>query len=119
MSVEVAQVVIDCSDAEKLAGFWSQLLQRPVEPGANTYYAMLPGSPAIMLLAVPEAKQVKNRVHLDLRLGEGAEDPDWQGELERILALGATQVSEHREHGVHWVCLKDPEGNEFDLAVGH
>ncbi|GLY16458.1 glyoxalase [Kineosporia sp. NBRC 101677] len=116
MSVEVAQVVIDCSDAEKLAGFWAQLLQRPVEPGANAFYALIPGSPALMLLAVPEAKQVKNRVHLDLRLAEGS---DWEGELGRILALGATQVSEHREHGVHWVCLRDPEGNEFDLAIGH
>ncbi|GAB3258348.1 VOC family protein [Kineosporia babensis] len=119
MSVNIAQVVIDCSDAQKLAGFWSAVLDRPVGDGANQFVATLPGGPgetSLMLLAVPEGKQSKNRLHLDLGLSEGS---DWQKELERILALGATQVSEHREYGIHWVCLQDPEGNEFDLAVGH
>lgn len=119
MPVTIAQVALDCSNAEKLAAFWSQVLERPIAPGANQYVANLPGGPgqtSLMLLAVPEPKQTKNRMHLDLGL---TEDTDWQPELDRILALGATQVSEHKEYGMHWVCLQDPEGNEFDVAVGH
>ncbi len=116
MSVSIAQIVIDCGNAEKLAGFWSAVLERPIEDGANQYFATLPGTPSLMLLAVPEGKQSKNRVHIDLG---PAPETDWRAELDRILALGATQVSEHEEYGLRWVCLQDPEGNEFDLAVGH
>ncbi len=116
MSVSIAQIVIDCGNAEKLAGFWSAVLERPVADGANQYFASLPGTPALMLLAVPESKQSKNRVHIDL---SPVLEADWRAELDRILALGATQVSEHEEYGMRWVCLQDPEGNEFDLAVGH
>lgn len=119
MSVSIAQVALDCSNAEKLATFWSQVLDRPIAAGANPYFANLPGAPgqtSLMLLAVPEPKQTKNRMHLDLNANEGS---DLQTEVERILALGATQVAEHKEHGLHWVCLQDPEGNEFDVAVGH
>ncbi|GAA3599823.1 VOC family protein [Kineosporia mesophila] len=119
MSVTATQVVLDCANAEKLAGFWAGLLDRAVTPGANQFFANLPGAEgelSLMFLAVPEVKKVKNRMHIDLTLDEGS---DWETELERILALGATQVSEHQEYGIQWVCLQDPEGNEFDLAVGH
>jgi hypothetical protein len=119
MSVTIAQVALDCTNAEKLATFWSQVLDRPIAPGANPYFANLPGAPgqtSLMLLAVPGPKQTKNRLHLDL---SASADSDLHSEVERILALGATQVGEHQEHGMHWVCLQDPEGNEFDVAVGH
>jgi predicted enzyme related to lactoylglutathione lyase len=58
---------------------------------------------------VPEPKTVKNRVHIclqpDIRRDE---------EVERILTLGATLVSDMREDdGTGWVVLADPEGNEF------
>ena len=66
-----------------------------------------------MFIAVPEGKSAKNRVHLDLH----AEDPaDVDAEAERLLAAGATFVGEHREFGVYWRTLQDPEGNE--LCIG-
>jgi hypothetical protein len=67
-----------------------------------------------MFLAVPEGKQTKNRLLLDLGAAEGSSA---EAELDRLLALGATRISEHHEHGVRWVCLNDPEGNEFDLGL--
>jgi predicted enzyme related to lactoylglutathione lyase len=52
---------------------------------------------------VPEARTVKNRVHLDLL----AADAD--AEADRLTSLGARVVARHE----HWITLADPEGNEF------
>ena len=123
MSAALAQLVFDCDNAEKLAGFWSQVLDRPVDPGANPFFATVgvdrsagSGESArplgLMFLKVPEGKQVKNRLHVDLSAG------DWESEVARVIGLGAVQVGEHREYGTHWVTLLDPEGNEFDLGAG-
>jgi predicted enzyme related to lactoylglutathione lyase len=59
---------------------------------------------------VPEAKQVKNRIHLDLRPTDRRRDE----EIARVLALGATEVGDFRDpDGSGWMVLADPEGNEF------
>lgn len=60
---------------------------------------------------VPEAKTVKNRVHLDLRSGPEGRD----AEVARLEALGATVVTVIEEPGASHVCMLDPEGNEFDV----
>ncbi|WP_104161394.1 VOC family protein [Arthrobacter sp. ZGTC212] len=68
------------------------------------------GSQRLLFIKVPDGKQVKNRVHLDLRPAEGTRDR----ELERLLALGAREVADRRmADGTGWVVLADPEGNEF------
>jgi hypothetical protein len=61
----------------------------------------------LLFQVVPEAKTVKNRVHLDLNVGSEAR----AAYLEALVNLGATLVGEHD----HWVTLTDPEGNEFDV----
>jgi hypothetical protein len=61
------------------------------------------GTPRIIFQLVPEEKQVKNRVHLDLSA------TDTEAEIERLQALGATIHAEHED----WITLQDPEGNEF------
>jgi hypothetical protein len=66
----------------------------------------------ILFQEVPEKKQVKNRVHLDLMVGPEAVD----AEAERLVGLGATQVSVHDGPDGRWILMTDPEGNEFDLA---
>ena len=59
---------------------------------------------------MPDSKRVKNRLHLDLRPVDGTREQ----EVERLLALGATQVADYRRpDGGGWVTLADPEGNEF------
>jgi hypothetical protein len=110
--LSIAQIVIDCADAGKLAGFWSQALSRPVDEGASAYFATVGGSPKLMFLKVPEPKQTKNRLHLDLS------GPGWAAEVDRLLGLGAVKMSEHQEYGTEWVTLADPEGNEFDVGAG-
>ena len=68
------------------------------------------GATRLLFIEVPDAKQVKNRLHLDLRPADGGRD----AELERLLGLGATEVDDRRlPDGRGWVVLADPEGNEF------
>ncbi len=66
----------------------------------------------ILFQAVPEAKVVKNRVHLDLLVGPEAH----QAEVERLVALGATVQNVHEGDEGRWTLLTDPEGNEFDVS---
>ena len=68
------------------------------------------GSQRLLFIEVPEAKRVKNRLHLDLVPDEGTRD----AELARLLELGSTVVDDLRHpDGTGWVVLADPEGNEF------
>lgn len=122
MSLVIAQLVIDCSNALKLADFWAQALNRAVDPGATADFATIGhgtsstgSAPPLMFIRVPEPKSGKNRLHFDLA---AREVPDWRSEVERLLALGATRGDEHQEFGWHWITLRDPEGNEFDLGAG-
>jgi len=117
MTLGFGQVVIDSQRADDIAAFWSALLERPIRDGANQFFAMIPASedatfPALMFLAVPEPRQGKNRMHLDLVAA------DLSAAVERAVALGATKVAEFDEYGTRWVTLADPEGNVFDIGVG-
>ena len=118
MTIGFGQVVIDSEHADEIAAFWSALLERPVTDGATQFYAMIPASedrtfPALMFLAVPEPRQGKNRMHLDLVA------TDLQAEVERAVALGATKVADFDEYGTIWTTLTDPDGNVFDIGLRH
>ncbi|WP_330347966.1 VOC family protein [Streptomyces sp. NBC_00582] len=111
MTSAIRHVTIDCSDAYALAGFWSEALGLPRheddKPGDEE--ALIAGA-GLLFVTVPEAKTVKNRVHFDLQ----PQDRTREEEVERLLALGATLVSDmRRSDGTGWVVLADPEGNEF------
>ncbi len=67
------------------------------------------GLPRIYFQQVPEAKTVKNRVHLDLRIGD--EDPATVRAA--LVARGARMLHEGRQGPHTWVTMADPEGNEF------
>ncbi|GAA3813471.1 VOC family protein [Streptomyces coacervatus] len=63
----------------------------------------------LLFQRVPEAKTVKNRLHLDLHPGDGLRD----GEVERLEGLGASVLRRVKEPAGEWVVMADPEGNEF------
>ena len=63
----------------------------------------------ILFQQVPEAKTVKNRVHIDLRLG----DDDPEAVRQRLIARGATVLHSGQQGPHSWVTMADPEGNEF------
>ena len=111
--LRLANVTFDCASPPRLAEFWSKVLDYPVKD-ATEHFAMLApmseGSPTFLFLQVPEVRETKNRVHVDL-VGE-----DREAEVERVLALGATRGETHAEYGVTWTVLHDPEGNELCIA---
>lgn len=107
-------VAIDCADAYALARFWSGVTGRPLHPedrpGDRETQVVLAEGPVLHFNQVPEAKIIKNRIHLCLR-PETSRDQ----EVDRLLGLGATFVADHRNpDGSGWAILADPEGNELD-----
>ncbi|MFE9727742.1 VOC family protein [Streptomyces sp. NPDC005794] len=113
MTSLVQHITIDCADAYELALFWAEVLGSPVSdddaPGDPEALVEASGA-ALLFVTVPEPKRAKNRVHLDVR----PEDRTRDEEVERLLALGATLVADHRKpNGRGWATLADPEGNEF------
>jgi predicted enzyme related to lactoylglutathione lyase len=111
----VRHVTVDCADPYELATFWSTVTGWPVSgedrPGDDEVLleASAP-APGLLFIRVPEAKTVKNRIHLDWVPTERTRD----AEVERVLGLGARVHEDHRTpEGAGWVTLLDPAGNEF------
>ncbi|MEA5364770.1 VOC family protein [Amycolatopsis sp., V23-08] len=114
MNTHLVNLVIDAARPRVLADFWAALLgwrvavEEPDEvdvraPEADGWDLDL------VFVPVPEAKVVKNRVHLDL----ASKTPEHQEELvARALDLGGRRV-DVGQGAVPWVVLADPEGNEF------
>ncbi|MFI6228284.1 VOC family protein [Micromonospora echinospora] len=114
MSSGIHSVTVDCHDTYVLAGFWAEVYgcsRRPEDlPGDPEATLLPPDGPMMLFVQVPEGKTVKNRMHVCLQPA----DRDRDAEVERLLALGATQVDDQRRpDGTGWVVLADPEGNEF------
>jgi Glyoxalase-like domain len=69
-------------------------------------------APRVLFQLVPEAKAVKNRLHLDVRIGAS----DVESTVAGLIARGA-KVLHSGQQGPHtWVTLADPEGNEFCVS---
>jgi hypothetical protein len=65
--------------------------------------------PRVLFQEVPESKAVKNRLHLDVRVG----DENVAEEVASLTARGA-RVLHTGSQGPHtWTTMADPEGNEF------
>ena len=77
--------------------------------------------PRLFFQRVPESKTVKNRVHLDVRVGTGLTGEErvaaLEAEADRLEELGARRVRLLRADGFNESCLvmQDVEGNEFCL----
>ncbi|MFE3557259.1 VOC family protein [Streptomyces sp. NPDC059193] len=113
MTSLVRHLTFDCSDAYAQGQFWAGVLDGKLSdedfPGDPEALVTAPGAD-LLFVTVPDVKAVKNRVHVDLQPQDRTRDE----EVERIIALGATVVGDHRNpDGTGWVTLADPEGNEF------
>ena len=146
------QLVIDCKDPELLARFWAAALGYVLEPppegfatwddwrrdiglpdsepgiGADSIIDPRGDGPRIWFHVVPDAKVVKNRLHLDIHVSGGAGPTDRSvplatrmqrvdAEARRLTDLGATNTGALSADGLdHYaIGMKDPEGNEFDI----
>ena len=119
MTLRLGEIVIDCADHDTVVPFWLEAMGDYARHDVNEQYvAITPvqreiGRPAILFQKVPEAKSVKNRVHLDLRGDSMAE------EVQRLRALGAMVIAERSlGENTRWTVMADPEGNEFCVSGG-
>lgn len=131
------QVVLDSADPHTLADWWAEALRWDVEPQDEEFIRSMvaqghaseddttthrgklvwkvgaairhPERPRVLFQRVPEAKTVKNRMHLDIRVGEEHR----AAEVERLVGIGAKVLHEGRQGPYTWVTMADPEGNEF------
>lgn len=109
----VRYITIDCSDAHTLGSFWAAVLGHPIAeddvPGDTEVLLRVPDGPDLLFVQVPEAKTVKNRLHMEI-----VPDTTRDEEVARLLTLGATIFGDQRmPDGRGWVTMRDVEGNEF------
>jgi hypothetical protein len=117
MTSLISHTSFDALDAYAQSVFWSRVLDfiedpdDPNEPGhEECMISSRDCSQVLLFITVPDAKTVKNRVHLDLRPA----DRSREDEVQRLVALGAVQLADFRRpDGSGWITLADPEGNEF------
>ena len=124
-SVKKIQVTFDCAEPERVARFWSEVLGYVVPPGehgsASACVDPTGVGPRLFFQTVPEGKVVKNRVHLDVRVGTGLVGAERLAALEaectRLVALGAVRqrLLEADEENESCIVMQDVEGNEFCL----
>ncbi|MFD7547292.1 VOC family protein [Streptomyces sp. NPDC059578] len=121
MTSRFTELTVDCHDPERLAAFWCAVLDFQVidrsahkveigswEPTIEEVRArQMP--PTVQFIRVPEGKDAKNRLHLDV----SPIDSSTADEVARLLELGATEVDVNQGPGRSWVVMADPEGNEF------
>lgn len=138
------QVTIDCADPDRLARFWAEALGYKIQdppPGFDTWEAFLQANgipqeewnsrsaivdpdgvgPRIFFQRVPEGKEVKNRLHLDVNVGGPLGTPQDErrtrvdAAVERLTGLGAKTVRTVEEMTERFVVMQDIEGHEFCL----
>ncbi|NYV73402.1 VOC family protein [Streptomyces sp. UH6] len=117
MATRLVQINMKAHDDSALGRFWAEVLGWGIdseEPGVTNLEPVGfsypdPVAVCIDIVARPEPKKVKNRVHLDLATTSTAH----QAELvARLQGLGAT-LADVGQGDVPWTVMADPEGNEF------
>ena len=108
--IEIADIIVDCADPHRLAGFWSALLNRPIEgrKGPYVWLARVPGGVGLGFQQVEEERSGKNRVHIDLF------SPDVAELKKRVEVLGGRRLGGYDDGG--FLVMADPEGNEFCIV---
>jgi Glyoxalase-like domain len=134
MAVARVQITFDCAEPLTLARFWAAVLGYPApdvegthavlralgqsEDELGNWYRIEDSSgagPNLAFQRVPEAKVVKNRVHLDVKPLDSAPDA-LETELARVVALGAKELRRVTDESGAFVVLADPEANEFCIG---
>ncbi|MFK4067143.1 VOC family protein [Streptomyces sp. NPDC029674] len=106
--MQINALIIDATDPERVAAFWSELLDRPVVGRTGPYVWLRRENGlgvGIQRTDSPTSGKSKNRLHFDLA------SPDPAAEQRRVEALGGRRLEEYADGG--FLVMADPEGNEF------
>ena len=125
MTLRWYTTVIDSQNPRMLSAWWAEALDWQLVYESDDECVIIPGwvtpdhmastpweqtGPGLVFVTVPEAKTVKNRLHLDLA-PHISQDRD--AEIARLEQLGARRVDVGQGEDVTWTVFADPEGNEF------
>lgn len=110
--LRLGSIVIRVDDLARQVEFWGAALGYVRRPDDSDDFALLRprtgGGPNVSLDAVKSSVQVPPRIHLDLYAD------DQTAEVERLKALGATEVHwDKMPEDADYVIMADPEGNRF------
>ena len=120
MVSRLSHTTINCPNAYELSEWWKPVLGYtdvpgdPNEPGHHECMIVDPVSGhRLLFIEVEELQPPVGRLHLDLAPTDRRRDE----EIERVLALGATEVADRRNpDGTGWMVLADPIGNRFCIV---
>lgn len=111
--LRIGSVVIDCIMFDEMLAFWQEALHYSPRRPAKDGWVVL-GDPAgrntnvsLNQVSVSEKLMGRNWLHFDLYT------EDQEGEVERLLKIGATRHRQTYEGGEDFVVLEDPDGNLF------
>jgi predicted enzyme related to lactoylglutathione lyase len=111
MIATVTTVMHDTDDLGGAVAFWTAVLGLEVKyKDDNIAYLsdLSDGGPHLAFQKVPEAKEGKNRLHLDMMVEDRDAFAEW------IVELGGSLIEEHNHPGWPiWIIMADPQGNEF------
>jgi len=120
-TVRQVQITFDCADPDRVARFWCEVLGYEYQAEQSACVDPTGVGPRLYFQRVPEGKVVKNRVHLDVRVGTGLVGAErlaaLEAERDRLIALGAVceRVLLADEENESCIVMQDIEGNEFCL----
>jgi catechol 2,3-dioxygenase-like lactoylglutathione lyase family enzyme len=109
----IGSIVIRCRRFDEMLAFWQAALgyvmRAPPEKGWVILTDPTGRGPNISLDRVEQPPPLgkTSRVHLDFYTDDG------EGEVERLLALGATRYERETRPDDDFVVLVDPDGNRF------
>jgi catechol 2,3-dioxygenase-like lactoylglutathione lyase family enzyme len=112
--MKIGSIVVRCYEFDKMLAFWQEALgyvpREPEEDGWVVLRDPEGRSPNVSLERVPEPFEPlgkTSRVHLDLYT------TDQEGEVERLLGIGATRYPQEYRPDADFIVLEDPDGNRF------
>lgn len=133
------QLVIDARDPVMVAEFWRTALgyeREPAPAGYDTWQDFAEGNnipreewpdsaidpeglrPRLFFQPVPEKKELKNRLHIDINAAAGCTSPDARRfavdeEIKRLIDAGASVATRVDSGSEYRAVMHDPEDNEF------
>ena len=108
-------VTIDSPDTDRLAAFWSAVLDlHEVEREDVDRWIVLADRAGVRRLGIQRGAVRAGTMHLDLACAPAS----FEAELDRLSGLGAQRLADpRREPYGSIVNLADPDGNPFDLCA--
>ncbi|MFD5721534.1 VOC family protein [Streptomyces sp. NPDC127036] len=104
--MHVNALIVDATDPERLAAFWSELLGRPIVGRTGPYvWLQRENGLGLGFQKTDNPKPGKNRMHIDIT------SPDPASEQQRVETLGGGRLEQYDDGG--FLVMADPEGNEF------